>query len=378
MPDKKQPAEPVRRKKHWMMRRFGKRGLMDTSKAPAWWLSHPAEVEPFLRSLPGVTVFELGRSAGGRPIIAASWGERQDLPERTANSLASAIAGGSPEAFYGKGKRERQGFVFLGDAHGCEIEGTAAALNFLNVVATGKDLRGRRRPRLAEAGRKLRIVIVPFFNIDGRARCGESRQFVGVEPADYQLMCQGRLKTGERFKWPSSKLVTPIAPDSVDFMGAYFNDNGVNLVYDAGFGDQAQPETRALQAFLRAEMPDCVMCSHTDNGSLVQPPDAFVPQHYRQRQLLIAGAAGLACRDKGLKKFAVPTRTNSYCGEAFYQTDMIYHPCGALPLLVEFPCGYQNMPDTLEEVMEISLTVIEETVVFGSLYGFRPPDPKWR
>lgn len=45
---------------------FGDQGTVDARKAPAWWLSQPAEVEKFLRSLPGTEVFELGRSAGNR------------------------------------------------------------------------------------------------------------------------------------------------------------------------------------------------------------------------------------------------------------------------------------------------------------------------
>lgn len=361
-----------------MMRRYKGRGKIDTRKAPNWWLSAPDEVERYLRSLKGVHVFSLGESAGGRPILAAAWGEREDLPGRTSRSLASAIAGGDPDAFYGKGPRKRQSFVFLGAAHGTEIEGTVAALNALNVVITGRDLRGRRWPRLATAGRALRLVVVPFFNIDGRARFAEIRHHIGADPEDTRLTSQGNWKNGEKLSWPKSKLVAPIPVGEVEPLGSYFNDNGVNLVYDPGFGDEAQPETRALLRFLREEMPDCVLCSHSDNGSLVQPPDSFVPRHYRQRQMHLAAVAAFACKEKGLAKWRLPSRTESYAGEVFYQTDMIYHACGALPLLVEFPCGYQNVPDTFDEVCDIGMTVLEEVLAFGAAYGFRPPDPRWK
>jgi len=362
----------------YLMRRYKKRGRIDTRRAPDWWLSAPEEVEAYLRSLKGVEVFSLGESAGGRPILAAAWGEHESLKGRTSTSLASAIAGGDPEAFYGKGRRKRQSFVFLGAAHGTEIEGTVAALNFLNVVVKGRDLRGRQRTRMAREGRKLRIVVIPFFNIDGRARFAERRHFIGVEPDDYRLMSQGNWRTGEKLSWPKSKLTVPIPPDRVEPLGSYFNDNGVNLVYDAGFGDEAQPETRALIRFLREEMPDCVLCSHTNSGSLVQPPDAFVPRHYQQRQMHMAAVAGARCRRERMKKSSVPRRTESYAGEVFYQTDMIYHVCGALPLLVEFPCGYQNVPDNPDEVCDIGMYVIEEIVAFGAAYGFRPEDPRWK
>jgi len=365
-------------KKPWMMKRYQGRGYVDTWQAPDWWLSSPYEVEVYLRSLKGVKVFSIGESAGGRPILAAAWGPREDLPGRTSTSLASAISGGDPEAFYGKGRRERQTFVFLGAAHGTEIEGTVAALNLLNVVVKGRDLRGRRWTRMAREARRLRILVIPFFNMDGRARCAERRHFIGVDPEAYRLMSQGNWKSGKKIQWPTSKLTQPIPVDKVNPLGTYFNDHGYNLVYDAGFGGDCQPETRALVRLLREEMPDAVLCSHSNNGSLVSEPCSFVPRHFQQRQAHFAAVAGFRCQQEGMKKYSVPRRVTSYAGQVFYQTDMIYHVCGALPLLVEFPCGYQNLPDNHDEILDIGMYVLEEIIAFGAAYGFRPPDPRWK
>jgi hypothetical protein len=359
-------------------RAFGDQGTVDTTNAPAWWLSRPDEVEKYLRSLPGVDVFELGRSAGNRPILAAAWGQREDLPGRTSISLASAIAGGDPQAFYGQGQRQRQGLLFLGAAHGTEIEGTVAALNFLNVLVTGKDLRGKDWPRMAEAGRQLRVVIVPFLNIDGRERYQEYRHFIGLHPDDYRLITNGRWKGGEMLGWPESKLHHPVPPDRVDVLGSYYNDHGVNLVYDDAIGGTCEPETRALVEFLRRERPDCVLSSHSNNGSLVEPGSSFIPTHYRQRVVEVGALVGSRCQREGMKKFAIPTRTDSYSGQTFYQTDVIYHCCGALPLLIEFPCGYQNVPDNPDEILNIGMFALEEVVAFGTAYRFRPADPKWK
>jgi hypothetical protein len=360
------------------VRAFGDQGTVDARQAPVWWLSRPDEVESFIRELRGVEVFELGRSAGNRPILAAAWGQREDLPGRTSASLASAIAGGDPQAFYGHGQRQRQGFLFLGAAHGTEIEGTVAALNFLNVLATGQDLRGKAWPRLAEAGRQLRVVVVPFLNIDGRERFREFRQFIGLHPDDYRLITNGRWKNGELLGWPESKLHHPVPTDRVEVLGSYYNDHGVNLVYDDALGGTCEPETRALVQFLRSERPDCVLCSHSNNGSLVEPGSSFIPAHFRQRVVEIGALVGSRCQREGKKKFGIPTRTDQYSGPTFYQTDVIYHCCGALPLLVEFPCGYQNLPDNPDEILDIGLLALEEVVAFGTAYRFRPPDPKWK
>jgi len=371
-------AAKRRGKRDGFFRKAKGKGRTDATKAPEWWVSAPDETEVFLRSLKGVKVREIGRSAGDRPIIAAEWGRREDLPGRTCNSLASAIAGGSPEAFYGQGERKRQGFLFVGDAHGMEVEGTVAALNFLNVVVTGKDLRGRSWPRLQREGRKLRIVIIPFLNIDGRARFAHVKHMLNMHPEDMRWMSQGDFKNGEKLSWPRSKLISPIPRDDVRHVGAYFNDNGVNLVYDTGLGIEAQPENKALLALCREEMPDFALCSHTDNGSLCQPPDSFIPEHFRQRQTQMGAVAGARCKREGMKKSSITQRLVCYAGQLLYQTDLIYHACGALPMLVEFPCGYQNVPNNLDEILDIGLYVIEELVAFGTAYRFRPQDPKWR
>ena len=357
---------------YWVMRRAKGRGRIDTRRAPEWWLSRPDEVEAYLRSLKGVEVREIARSPGGRPVIAACYGEREDLPGQTCRSLASSLGGGGVDAFYGEGTRQRQGFTFVGAAHGTEFEGTVAALNFLNVVVKGKDLRGRKWPRMAEAGRALRIVIVPFLNIDGRDRYSRIRHFVNADPEDYQGVSQGYWKSGERLVYPKSKRYWPVPPDQVERMGSYYNDAGYNLVYDFGFGDDGQPETRGLVRFLKEEMPDCVLCSHTNNGNLLQQASCFVPEHYRARTHQIGGCVGARCHREGMKKFGLPRLFYPY---AFYQTDMIYHVCGALSFIVEFPCGWMNLPDNHDEVLDIGMYALEEVASFGVTYGFRPREP---
>ena len=344
-------------------------------RAPRWWLTHPEAIETFLRSLRGVKVFEIGRSAGGHPILAASWGKREDLPNRTSNSLSSALAGGSASAFYGEGERKRQGLLFVGNVHGLEFEGTVAALNMLNVVVTGKDLCGREWPRLRREARKLRLVVIPTLNMDGRMRYPDVTHFLETTAEYHRKLSQGDWKTGEKLTWPTSKLVCPIPSDDVKKMGAYFNDNGVNLVYDTGLGVEPQPETRALLEFCRDEMPDSAICSHTNRGSLVEPPDAFIPDYYRQRQAQVGAAVSARClRDGVIRRHVVPQRTHGYAGQVFYQTDIIYHACGAMPLLVEFPCGYKPFPYTFIQVLDIGLAALEEIVAFGTANRFRPYD----
>lgn len=362
--------------KYWVTRRYSSEGKVDTSDAPDWWVSSSERAKKLLNSLNDVDVFELGKSAGGRSIIGGAIGEKEDVPGRTSSSLCSAISGGSTAAFYGEKRRERQTFLFVGAAHGTEFEGSVAALNMLNVIATGKDLRGKSWPRMAEEGRKQRVIVIPFLNVDGRDRYSKCLHHLDVLPEDYQLVSQGRYKNGERLKWPTSKLVFPLPVEKLEIVGSYYNDNGVNLVYDIGMGKDTQPETQSLIKYLQEELPDCALCSHTNNGSLVEPPASFMPTYFRQRIPVIGGIVGARCKREGMTKFRIPERVESYAGQAFYQTDMIYHVSGALPLLVEFPCGYQNVPNSLDEVLDNCMYVLEEILAFGNTYGYIPPMPK--
>jgi hypothetical protein len=351
---------------------------MDVAKAPKWWLTKPQEIREYLESLKGVTVEEIGRSAGGRPIIAASWGEREMLPGRTSDNLASAASGGSASAFYGEGKRSRQVVMFVGAAHGTEFEGTVSMLNLLNVVVTGKDLLGRKQPDMAAAGRKHRWIVIPILNMDGRERLMDHVSFINVNDDYFSMVTQGLKKNGEIMQWPTSKLLCPIPKNEMQVMGTYFNDAGVNLVYDTTAGPDCQPETAALFRFCRREMPDLVILSHSNNGSLVDSPSAFIPSHYKNRSAQLASVVGLRCAKDGFPKHSIPSSMSGYSGETFYQGDGIYHTCGALPILIEFPYGYHNLPDNHKEIMEIGLAALDEISRFGAHYQYRPTERRWK
>jgi len=346
---------------------------MDPTRAPEWWLTRTDEIRNFLESLKGVEIEEIGRSAGGRPIIAASYGAREEIEGRTSASLASAMGSGKPEAFFGARRREREVLLFVGAAHGNETEGTVAALNFLNVLVTGKDLRGRRHREMAAEGRKHRFVIIPILNVDGRERFHDQRQFINCNLEYYYMICQGRWRaTGEVLHWPIPKQYFPMPLEELEVLGSYFNDAGVNLVYDTPFGSDCQPETDALMRLCRRELPDCAILSHSNNGSLVSAGSANIPPAERMRAAQIGAVVGMACARKGLSKSRIPDSAATYAGGEFYQSDAVYHVSGALPMLVEFPWGYQNLPDNHDEIVDIGMTVLHAITAFGNRYGYRP------
>jgi len=359
-----------------MRERFG--DIDKFLQAPDWWPSSIDTAEKFLKNLDGIEVKEIGRSAGGRPIVAAIWGEKEPI-ETTSISLHSSLASGVgnpdptnifPESFYGK-RRRKQVMIFQGDIHGAEIEGTVAALNFLNVLVQGKDLRGKRWEKLKNEASNMRIIVIPFANPDGRARI-PTMHLSGATDELGQAVTMGLWKDGTIIKYPDHKNVYPMPIDKVLMLGGYFNDNGFNLQYDFCLPHR-QPETEALCQFYLDERPDVVIVGHSDAGSLVDAPDPFLQVPFRYMQSRIGGVI----RERILREGYPITRSSwidlpSLGSPHFNQATSIYHCSGALPLLVEFPNGHPNNPVNLEQILDIGLLIFEELCFFGNRDGFRP------
>jgi len=56
----------------------------------------------------------------------------------------------------------------------------------------------------------------------------------------------------------------------------------------------------------------------------------------------------------------------------FIQSDAIYQTCGALPIMCELPAGTTVLPFSLDEMLDIGLIVIEETLNYANTDGLRP------
>jgi hypothetical protein len=228
-------------------------------------------------------------------------------------------------------------------------------------------------------GRRHRFVLVPILNVDGRERFPEHTHSIGCTADNHSLIVMGRKQDGEILRWPDGMRVYPVPVEEMSPLGSYYNDAGLNLFEDLAFGGLAQPETQALFRLCARELPDCTILSHTDNGSLVQPPSAFVPAHYQQRSDEVGALVGMRCAREGFPKYRIPDSPTLYAGDYFCQSDAVYHACGALPLVIEFPYGGpERVPGTHREILDLGLAVLDEVALFGSIYRFRPPEPRAR
>ena len=342
-------------------------------EGPDFWLSHPDKGGAFIGSLKEAIVRPIGRSAGGRELVAIEYGEKEPL-DATTDNLISALASGqpadftqlAPAAFYGTTRREKPGVVLQGALHGGELTGTVASLNLCAVIETGADLRGKAWPNLRELARGTRLCIVPWLNIDGAVRWPLHNP-ANVSLALYQRCTQGVALDGTKYQYPKSKGVFPIPPDGTAFMGSYYNDAGANLQYDA-FTLRRQPETEAWMTYYLQERPDGVVMWHCNAGTMILS-SAPTPR-LRAEVSRMAGAV----RQRLVREGYAVTRLSVEGGTsegAFNQGDAVYYTCGATPVTCELPAGLDIQPYTCDEMLDIGLITIEEILFYAHHDGLR-------
>lgn len=340
---------------------------------PNFWLSEFGRCCEYLKGLKKAQVWGIGQSAGGRPLIAAAYGEKEG-PVRATSTSFSAAGWGGFETFFGEQERKNQVFSFIGNIHGAETEGSVAALNLLNLLEHGVDLRGREHPRLLDEAKKMRIVIVLHANPDGAAR-NPLNNIRRMNQSLLNHLTFGTWTNGEPLIYADSKRYFPIPLGDVKRIGSYFNDQGVNLVLDNFFCSTAQPESRALADLYLSERPDCVVQGHSNAGQLALTPSPYLPPGVQHRQSHLGAALGMRFYKEGKFRNRISaTGPGEWLPPSFTSELVPYFVCGAVPLLIEFPYG-QREEETLDVLLDYGLGIFEELLIFGNKYGFRPGPP---
>lgn len=347
--------------------------------APEFWVSKPERAAPLIDSLKQAAVHTIGRSAGGREIIAIEYGEKEPL-ETTTDCLSSALASSLvppdptdifPPAFFGAKRRRKPVLAIQGGIHGGELTGTVAALNLCRIIETGEDLRGRPWPRLQELAAQTRIAVIPWLNIDGVTRFPLVTE-VGA-PGDLTQRCQqGVALDGTKYKYPKVKNIFPIPPDRTAFMGAYYNDAGVNLQYDFCM-PRRQPETVAWMEYYLQERPDAALICHCNAGSMMGSPEAYLPEGHQHELSRLGGAVRQRLLREGHEIGRLSWAGLVAMGKHIInQINAVYHVCGAMPILCEFPSGNDLRYMDHHELLDIGLITLEEILFYAHRDGLRP------
>lgn len=298
---------------------------------PIYYKTSLADIENTVKSAKHANREQLCLSAGGRPVYMVSYG-KQNVFNRTAN-LSSALGGKDKSCFADKSSDYIPTLLLVGCIHGGEFEGTAALLNLINIMETGYDLAGADFTDLKAIFEKINLLIIPCLNPDGRSHIPFD-SFVGKSFTDLRYYNQGTWCDGTLCGWPECKLKHPIK-DYVDYLGGYFNDDGVNLMHDDFFGKKAA-ETQALFDVCVRYVPDFTVLLHggTNSKSCVLGP-TYAPLEIKQRVSQLDELLKSACEAAELEYY-VANKSADY-GES-KQMPVSFNLPSALTHLCGEPC----------------------------------------
>lgn len=326
---------------------------------PAFWKTDLKTIDMLAKSVRIAKAERIAVTPGHRPIYAFAYGERRVSP--SAANYNSAC-GARDRRFYDDPTDKNHCVLLIGAVHGHETEGTAALVNLITLLETGRDLCGVERPALAAAAAKIRLVIVPVANADGRARVAPA-SMVGLDGKALRHWGQGNWMDGSLCGWPGCKQRHPMK--EVSFLGGYFNDDGVNLMHDQFFHPMAQ-ETQALLDLAEAEHANCILQLHGGSNSV----NELLPPHYVTREAAeatrtLAAACDAAAKQEGLT-FGIPHIPEREHGEtpvSFNLCSALHHVCGGVSAVFECNeaiCDEPGVHMTHEEIYRSHLILFEQ------------------
>jgi hypothetical protein len=321
----------------------------------------------------------IAHSPGGFPVYAVCYGEREDFHSRA--NYNSAVAAGDPEFYARKDSTTRPVLFFLGPVHGQEVEGIAGLLNLIHVAETGRDKRGLEWSSLKRKMEQCRIIIVPCGNPDGRNRCPYN-SFVGLPVEIMTKYGQGTRKDGSSWGWPQAKSLHPMK-GNVGILGAYFNDDGINVMHDDFFAPMAA-ETEAILELARSEAPDMTVSLHSHHQKSRILPANYVPWYMKMRidsltrqvneRFAEAGLPSIPdewIQGPGLEDETFPPQAS------FNLICALHHVSGTMAFT--FECSHGTVTDTepepqlsYDEILDIQLNLYDvmlEYILENSLYG---------
>ncbi len=298
------------------------------SAVPQFWKTSLEDVRACVEDVKKGTVKMLCRSPGGREVYLVSYGKDNDL-HRTANR--SSALGAADESCYAN--RSSAGYrptlLIVGCIHGGEFEGTAAILNLISLLETGRDLAGAQQPELSALAEQVNWRLIPIATPDGRSHVPFD-SLVGMTFEQLRYYNQGTWLDGSLCGWPDCKKIHPVK-GHVQYLGGYFNDNGVNLMHDDFFGNMAA-ETNALLRVTEECAPDFAVLLHggADTVSCMLRP-AYAPSSIKREVGAVEERMLDCCEKAGLPYRREPDD----CGEegtppaSFNLISAMYQLCGA-------------------------------------------------
>ena len=334
---------------------------LDTNPVPEFWKSKLTDIAEAAANAKRAKVSTFAVSAGGREIPIFAYGEKPDF-KSTANY--NSACGAKDPAYYAHKEGTLPVVFIVGAVHGCELEGIAALMNLISVAETGNDLLGKPQKEMYELIGQVRLLVVPCGNPDGRARypfaCSTGQHYEGAG-----LYTMGNDKNGKIYQWPYCKGYHPMK-EYCDVMGAYYNDDGVNIMHDNFFGGMAA-ETKAILDTAGEEAADYSLLLHSggDIPTFIQQP-WYVHQSCNDRIHTLDLAIEAESIKRGLNHEVQAVNGNAAqpVPPSFNLTAALHHVCGGVGILYETYSGSRQEPQRFntEQVLDMHNILFTETM----------------
>lgn len=343
---------------------------LDTlADVPDFWKGSVEDVEAEIKQIKRGRVTLGCHSAGGRNVYMVEYGKPNNWVHYANYSSATCVDNKTLTYYADKTKPETVPCLMLvGGIHGAEFEGVVSLLNLIHIFETGRDYLGEERPELYDMAEHAHIVIIPCANPDGRARY-PYKSVWGLPLESFRYYAQGTWKDGTLCNHPECKKYHPIK-DYADFLGCYYNDNGVNLQQDVIL--PMADETRFLMETAHEMAPDIILEMHggCDTGGGISDT-TFSPQRMRNKVTKLEWKVNTAYAKAGYKYVINPKGTLN--DRDFYSLglDGVLHLCcGGMSLVYEsnqgvFTCVH---PDT--EMLPYEDIYATHRILYKTVYDF--------
>jgi hypothetical protein len=338
------------------------------AETPAYWKSRLSDVDAAVKEVKKGNARVLAKTPGGRDLRLVTYGERNDL--KSAANYNSACGGNDPASYAQKDGTQRPTVFMLGPVHGQEFEGVAGLVNLIRIAETGKDWRDREWKPLADNLAKCRVLIVPSGNPDGRARCPNDT-WIGEELDTHERIGMGVRPDGKNYAWPGVKRIHPMRGAAVGKMGAYWNDDGINLMHDEWFEPMA-PETKAFFRLAREEAPDFIVSLHSHGSDPSIEPTAYAPRTVKEALKELGDRVQKRYTDAGLPHRAGGPKVEEdgakFPPPSFNLTSALHFACGAVTMVYETPIGVKTAPFpqvTFDQLLDLQLLFYDELFRFA-------------
>lgn len=302
----------------------------------------------------------IATSPGGHPLHLIAFGERENVRHKA--NFNSAVGGRDLAAYMDKGAREKPVVYFVGPVHGHEVEGLTGLVNLIQIMETGRDLRGKDQTSLKQLGQQCRLLIVPAGNPDGIARF-EPRACRGMTKTEFQFWGQGTGSDNTVAVWPVSKRQHPRVGPEIGWLGCYFNDDGINPMHDEFFAPMG-PEAPAILKVAMEEGPDVAVSLHSHGSAPAVLRPAYLPMEIQEQVRTLAKQHNALLAERGLPHGGVfdAKPEGGKVPPPFNLTSALYHISGAMAFTHECPHGIdeeKSCPVTFDEILDIQLTLYE-------------------